>query len=205
MPIDSETRRDLRRLAHHLKPVVIVAERGLEESVLNEIERALSDHELIKVKLAINDRLARASTASEICSATGADKVVDIGKISVLFRPNPSAKPQLSNLQRPVSTGKPSLVGAVPAQRKTASKGKAAPKGKAAAKGRAPAKRKAPVQREPASRPGAARSSSSTSDGPRSGNARPTRATSGGARSAGARSTGARSGGSARRKPTQTR
>ena len=106
MTIDSETRRDLRRIAHHLKPVVIVAERGLEDGVLNEIERALSDHELIKVRLAIADRAVRAATAAEISSFTGADKVADIGKITVLFRPNPSAKPQLSNLQRPVSAGK---------------------------------------------------------------------------------------------------
>ena len=154
MTIDSETRRDLRRLAHHLKPVVIVAERGLEEGVLNEIERALSDHELIKVKLAINDRAARASTASEICSFTGADKVADIGKICVLFRPNPSAKPQLSNLQRSpnpqklTATGKPGPSSAAPSQRKTA------------------AKRKVAARKQPTSRSGSARASSARSSSP---------------------------------------
>ncbi len=162
MTMDSETRRDLRRLAHHLKPVVIVAERGLEESVLNEIERALSDHELIKVKLAINDREARASTANEICAFTGADKVADIGKISVLFRPNPSAKPQLSNLQRPISTSKPSALSTVPAQRTPV------------------AKRKVTAKRKPAPRSGSASSGAARSSGARSSGARSSGARSGG-------------------------
>ena len=182
MTIDSETRRDLRRLAHHLKPVVIVAERGLEESVLHEIERALADHELIKVKLAIDDREARASTASEICSFTGADKVADIGKISVLFRPNPSAKPQLSNLQRPISTSKPSALSTAPVKRAPA------------------AKRKVTAKRKPTSRSGPAVSSAGSSGNARSGGAR-----AGGPRSGGARAGSPRPSGPTRRKPTQTR
>ena len=104
MPIDKDTRRDLRGLAHHLNPVVTVAEKGLTENVLAEIERALSDHELIKVKLAIADRDVRAGVRAAICGHTGAESVADIGKVAVLFKPNPSAKPHLSNLQRAYGT-----------------------------------------------------------------------------------------------------
>jgi RNA-binding protein len=100
MPIDSDTRRDLRRIAHHLKPVVTVAERGLSDSVVHEIERALSDHELIKVKLAIADREVRAAVTAEMVQRTGADHVADIGKIAIVFKANPKARPQLSNLRR---------------------------------------------------------------------------------------------------------
>lgn len=100
MSLDNDTRRELKRLAHHLEPVVTVGERGLGEGVLAELERALTDHELIKVKLAIADRDARAALRAELCAHSGAAEVAAIGKVVVLFKANPKAKPKLSNLQR---------------------------------------------------------------------------------------------------------
>ena len=44
-------RRDLRARAHHLNPVVTIADNGLAPSVVAEIERSLQAHELIKVKV----------------------------------------------------------------------------------------------------------------------------------------------------------
>ncbi len=40
--------KQLRAIGHKLKPVVTVAGKGLSETVRLEIERALTDHELIK-------------------------------------------------------------------------------------------------------------------------------------------------------------
>ena len=51
MTISNEDKKHLRRLGHKLNPVVTVAAKGLTESVIAEIDRALNDHELIKVKL----------------------------------------------------------------------------------------------------------------------------------------------------------
>ena len=52
-------KKHLRRLGHKLKPVVIIASRGLTNAVNAEIDRALSDHELIKVKFSAGDRAAK--------------------------------------------------------------------------------------------------------------------------------------------------
>ena len=90
----------LRQIAHHLDTVVIVGDQGLSDGVMAEIERALVDHELIKVKLAIGDRETRADAAKTIADACEAEVVQSIGKIIVLFRANPKANPKLSNLAR---------------------------------------------------------------------------------------------------------
>ena len=52
----SKELRQLRALAHKLRPVVTIASKGLSPTVLEELERALNDHELIKVKVAVGDR-----------------------------------------------------------------------------------------------------------------------------------------------------
>ena len=51
--LSSKERRQLRGLAHSLRPVVIVAGKGLAPAVLDELDRALNDHELIKVKVSV--------------------------------------------------------------------------------------------------------------------------------------------------------
>ena len=61
MTTSNEDKKYLRRLGHNLKPVVTIAAKGLTEPVCAEIERALADHELIKIKLAVGDRAAKKS------------------------------------------------------------------------------------------------------------------------------------------------
>ena len=90
----------LRQIAHHLDAVVIVGDQGLSEGVMAEIERALTDHELIKIKLASGDRETRADAAKAIADACHAQVVQSIGKVIVLFRANPKANPKLSNIAR---------------------------------------------------------------------------------------------------------
>ena len=93
-------RKSLRAIAHELKPVIIVGEKGLTETVIGEVERALGDHELIKVKLASNERDERAEIVEAILSATGATQVQLIGKVLVLLKRSNQPKPGLSNLIR---------------------------------------------------------------------------------------------------------
>lgn len=92
-------RRKLKRIAHHLEPVVQVGERGVSDAVIAEARRALDDHELIKVRLA-GDREARSAMARELASACEADVVQSIGRVVVLFRKNPEPNHKLSNLTR---------------------------------------------------------------------------------------------------------
>ncbi|WP_148053294.1 YhbY family RNA-binding protein, partial [Pseudomonas frederiksbergensis] len=62
MPLNPEQKKQYKAIGHHLKPVLTVADNGLTEGVLAELERALADHELIKIQLNILDRESRLAT-----------------------------------------------------------------------------------------------------------------------------------------------
>lgn len=99
-PPDAETRRQLKRIAHHLDPVVRVGEYGVSAAVVEETQRALDDHELIKVRIHAADRDVRTTLAAELAGACEAAVIQRIGKVAVLFRRNPQPNPRLSNLAR---------------------------------------------------------------------------------------------------------
>ena len=58
--------RRLRRIAHHLNPVVSIGDAGLTDAVAAETERALRDHELIKVKIHSESREQRKTFCTEL-------------------------------------------------------------------------------------------------------------------------------------------
>lgn len=82
----------LKALAHHLNPVVMIGNNGLTEGVLAETEVALAHHELIKVKIAGEDREMKTLIADAIVRETRAYNVQIIGKILVLYRPSEARK-----------------------------------------------------------------------------------------------------------------
>lgn len=94
--------RQLRAIGHKLKPVVIVAGNGLSEAVIAELERALTDHELIKVKLAAGSREQRSALGALICERCGAQLVQSIGNVILILRRAARPDPRLSNLIRPL-------------------------------------------------------------------------------------------------------
>ena len=67
--------RQLRAIGHKLKPVVTVAGNGLSDGVVMEVERALDQHELIKIKLAVGGKDAKTAVSEELCERTGAEIV----------------------------------------------------------------------------------------------------------------------------------
>lgn len=97
-----EDTKQLRTIGHKLKPVVTVAGNGLSENVLAELERALNDHELIKIKLAVGSREARQEVTTQICTATGAQLIQSIGSVALILRRSKKPDPKLSNLIKPV-------------------------------------------------------------------------------------------------------
>jgi RNA-binding protein len=100
MTTSSADKKYLRSLGHQLKPVVTVAGNGLTETVLAELDRALSDHELIKVKLAVGDREAKKLAIEDICLQSNAQLIQSIGHMILLFRKADKPNPKLSNLLR---------------------------------------------------------------------------------------------------------
>ncbi|MGS2718133.1 ribosome assembly RNA-binding protein YhbY [Eionea flava] len=99
MPLSNEQKKQYRSIGHDLKPVVTVANNGLTENVLKEINRALDDHELIKVKIAISDRDSRSEVADEISQQTKAIQVQQIGKVVLLLREAKRPNSKLSNIR----------------------------------------------------------------------------------------------------------
>lgn len=87
LTLTSKRRRELKALAHDINPVVIIGKIGLSASIISELERGLSSHELIKIKIQIDDREARKELFEEICQQLGAAPVQQIGKILVIYRP----------------------------------------------------------------------------------------------------------------------
>ncbi len=94
--------KQMRAIGHKLNPVVTVAGKGLTESVVAEIDRALADHELIKIKLVVGDKAARASIAQDLCVQTKSELIHSIGGVILVLRRTAKPDPRLSNLIRSV-------------------------------------------------------------------------------------------------------
>ena len=158
-------RKALKASAHHLKPVLMIGDAGLSDTVMAEAQRALLAHGLIKVRVLGDDRARREALMRELCAALGCAPVQMIGKLLVVYRPregvDEGGAPSASALRRRRGPHRPKKVlGA----RTESGTGKAAP-------GRAPAERK---RKETSARPAKATSARS----PKATSARAARATS---------------------------
>ena len=100
MTSSNQDKKHLRRLGHNLKPVVTVAGNGLTENVSAEIDRALNDHELIKIKLVTEDRDDKKALTDAICKNNSAQMIQSIGHVILVFRKAKTPDPRLSNLLR---------------------------------------------------------------------------------------------------------
>ncbi|MCW8830547.1 MAG: ribosome assembly RNA-binding protein YhbY [Gammaproteobacteria bacterium] len=78
----------LRGLCHSLNPIIMIGQKGLTEKVLAELEIALDHHELVKIKIAIDDREARKELIKSICEQSQSESVQVIGKTVSVYRQN---------------------------------------------------------------------------------------------------------------------
>jgi len=99
MSLDNKFQKRFRSIGHHLNPVVIVSN-GLSDNINAELDRALSDHELIKVRVNATDREDKKSLIEEICQLQKAELVQTIGNIALIYRAAAEQKPHLSNICR---------------------------------------------------------------------------------------------------------
>jgi len=100
MPISTDRKKQFRTIGHKLNPIVTIAGNGLSENVRIELNRALDDHELIKIKLAIAEREDRKEAVAELIALPNVELIQEIGKVVLLYRANKKANPKLSNLHR---------------------------------------------------------------------------------------------------------
>ncbi|MDY0308338.1 MAG: YhbY family RNA-binding protein [Castellaniella sp.] len=92
LELTSQQRSALRAAAHPLHPVVLIGDRGLTAAVLEEIDRTLAAHELIKIRVAGAERDERDAMLTEICETLSCAAVHHLGKTLIIYRPDPLAQ-----------------------------------------------------------------------------------------------------------------
>jgi RNA-binding protein len=88
MALSSSQIRYLRSLAHDLSPVILLGNKGASEAVTKELGMALSQHELVKIKLSGGDKDERNAQIATLVEGTDAETIHQIGHVVVLFRRN---------------------------------------------------------------------------------------------------------------------
>ena len=92
--ISAAQKRYLRGLAHPLKPVILVGGKGVTDGLIAELDIALERHELLKAKVAAEDRETRDAWITEMAARSGAALVQRVGHTVTLYRAS-SDKPQI--------------------------------------------------------------------------------------------------------------
>lgn len=88
MKLTKEHIQTLKGMAHSMKPVLIMGDKGLTESFLAEAEHAIEHHELIKIRITGEDREAKKIIADDIKTALNAHMIQHIGNVITLFKRN---------------------------------------------------------------------------------------------------------------------
>jgi RNA-binding protein len=88
MSLNNKQIRFLRAQAHSMKPVVLIGSAGLTDNVINEINQALDDHELIKVRVNAEDRDKKSKMIDSIIRQTECIHIQTIGHIGIFYRQN---------------------------------------------------------------------------------------------------------------------
>ena len=89
MNLTEQQRKHLRRLGHDRNPIVLIGQGGLSPNVVAEMDRALTDHELVKVRARVGDRDERDRILDELATSTRSELVQRIGHVALYSRRNP--------------------------------------------------------------------------------------------------------------------
>jgi len=95
MALSEPQKKYLRGIGHKLKPVLMIADAGLSESVAKEFELAIEHHELIKVSVRVGDRKVRTEIIDKLCEDGATELVQKIGNMALLYRENPEKKKRI--------------------------------------------------------------------------------------------------------------
>ena len=94
MNLSEHQKKHLRGLGHQLKPLIMVGDSGLSESLKTEFESTLAHHELMKIKVRVGDRATRDEMIATLCNDHNASLIQRIGNVALLYRANPEKKPE---------------------------------------------------------------------------------------------------------------
>jgi RNA-binding protein len=86
MTLSEKQKKHLRRLGHPLHPLVMLGNAGLTTGVVKELDRALADHELVKVSARVGERSARDAALDDLAKQTSSEIVQRIGNVGLFYR-----------------------------------------------------------------------------------------------------------------------
>ena len=86
MALTGKQIRQLRSLAHHLNPVILIGRGDVSDGVVEQAEQSLEAHELIKCGVQDGSDLSAREAAGELAERTGAEVVQVIGHRFSLYR-----------------------------------------------------------------------------------------------------------------------
>lgn len=86
MPLTARQRQYLRGLAHPLAPVVRIGKGRLSDAVIAEARRSFEAHELIKVRIELDDSAERKTLSAQLAEAVDAEVAGNVGKTAILYR-----------------------------------------------------------------------------------------------------------------------
>lgn len=78
--------RQLRSLAHHLDPVVMIGKGDISDGIIAQASDSLEAHELIKCSVLDSSMLTAREAADDLAQALGAEVVQVIGRRFSLYR-----------------------------------------------------------------------------------------------------------------------
>jgi RNA-binding protein len=84
--LSEKQKKHLRRLGHPLSPIVMLGNAGLTPNVVKELDRALADHELVKVSARVGERSARDAALDDLARQTSSEIVQRIGNVGLFYR-----------------------------------------------------------------------------------------------------------------------
>jgi RNA-binding protein len=87
--LTGKQRRYLRGLGHELKVIVQVGKGGIDDGLVAAVDQALTDHELIKLKIGDAADLDRHDAATDLAKRTNSDVAQVLGYTVLLYRPDP--------------------------------------------------------------------------------------------------------------------
>lgn len=87
----------LKQNAHHLKPVIMIGQKGITDALILETDKALTTHECIKIKISGWEKEDKASFLQTLCAQTQSTLIDSIGHTAVIYRKKPEDKKKKSN------------------------------------------------------------------------------------------------------------
>ena len=109
----SDLRRALRGHGHAMSPIVQIGKLGVTEAVIKQVEQALADHELIKVKIGGECPVDRHDVADRLGQEPGVNVVQMVGRVLLLYKRHPRTPKYEGKRAKPAKPGaKPATRGA---------------------------------------------------------------------------------------------